>query len=125
MTKSDIIKGAVFLCVLTGLIYWGSYLDSRNLYKNILEQRKEEAYSGVVQEKYIDSSEHCAPVLKFEGEDTTYIENKLWDQIQEGDSVVKIEGDHYITVYKKGGSRMRLNYIDYINEILQKNKAAL
>jgi|GEM_PF-4240454 len=115
MTKSNIIKGAVFLCVFTGLIYWGNYLGSREFYKNILEQRKEEAYSGVVQEKYVDSSEHCTPVLKFEGGDTTYIENELWDQIKEGDSVVKINGEYYISVYRKSGEILKLSYIDYFD----------
>ena len=82
----------------------------------MFEDRISENYFGNVVNKYIDSTEHMTPMIELK--DTVIsIENKYWDQIFIGDSLVKLEGSSKIKVYRNKKFSFVLDYDAYFNEL--------
>jgi hypothetical protein len=99
--KENIFKLLVLVILLVAFYFWVNYLSgSEAFYKRGLEIRKEESYSGIVIEKYIDSSQHCTPMLKFKSNTSISLENNYWDEVEIGDSIVKNKGQATIYLYK-------------------------
>lgn len=112
----------ITLVIVVGImIFIGNYLSgNKAFYKRVLENRKEESYSGVVAEKYVDSAEHCTPMLKLTNTNVISLENNFWDQIGVGDSIVKNKDEAYITLYKNNKIKQVFDYNVYFEELIQK-----
>ncbi len=102
------------------MLIWAKYLSgSKDFYKNALENRKEESYSGIVIEKYIDSSQHCTPMLKFTQNLSVSLENSFWDKVEIGDSIVKTKGQAYINLYKNNKLKQVFDYNIYFQNVMK------
>lgn len=95
---------------------------NENFYNRILKIRIEEHYSGVILQKYIDTLDHSTPKLKLTNTIIS-LENRFWDQVSIGDSIVKMENEAYITLYKVNKEKVIFNYNEYFKELIErKNK---
>lgn len=99
------------------IFFIGKRLEiGKDLHARMLEQRIEESYSGFVKKKYIDSTEHNVPKLLI-SDTIIALDTEFWNKIAIGDSIVKLHGKPYITVYKAGGRKLVLDYTKYFNEL--------
>ncbi|MFW0737429.1 hypothetical protein [Flavobacterium sp. T12S277] len=122
--KENILKILVLVILLTAIGFWADYLSGNDdFYKRALENRKKESYSGIVIEKYIDSSQHRTPMLKFTSSSNTAVVNSFWDEIEVGDSIVKVKGQPNIYLYKNNELVQVFNYNTYYQNLMaQKSK---
>lgn len=119
--KGNIFKLLVLAVVLVAVGFWVNYLSGNEVfYKRALENRKEESYSGIVIEKYIDSSQHCTPMLKFTHNVSVPLENSFWDEVEVGDSIVKIKGQIYVNLYKDNQLKQVFNYNVYFQNLMER-----
>lgn len=88
----------------------------------MLKMRVEENYSGKVLQKYTDSSNHCTPMLKLSYRDIP-LENTFWDEVNIKDSIVKIKGESFITLYRKDKTKIILDYKKYFEQLSIKSKS--
>jgi hypothetical protein len=124
--KENIFKLVILAILVVAILFWADYLSgNKDFYKRALENRQKELYSGVVIEKYIDSSQHGTPMLKFKSSTSIPLENSFWNEIEIGDSIVKIKGQAIITVYKEGKVKRIFDYNEYFNELIQQSKKQL
>ncbi|AWH86377.1 hypothetical protein HYN59_15230 [Flavobacterium album] len=87
-----------------------------NFYNRMFEDRKNEHYSGIIEKKYIDNEEHNIPQLKLK--DTILsMETEFWNKLSVGDSIVKIKGEDYISVFSNKKLKIVLDYSKYFNEL--------
>ncbi|WP_289659940.1 hypothetical protein [Flavobacterium panacagri] len=118
--KENIFKLLIFIVLFIMMLIWAKYLSgSKDFYKNALENRKEESYSGIVIEKYIDSSQHCTPMLKFTQNLSVSLENSFWDKVEIGDSIVKTKGQAYINLYKNNKLKQVFDYNIYFQNVMK------
>ena len=119
--KENIFKLLVLAVLLVAIGFWANYLSGNEaFYKRALENRKEESYSGIVIEKYIDSSQHCTPMLKFTNNSSVSLENSFWDEVEVGDSIVKIKGQTNINLYKDSQLRQVFDYNIYFQNLMER-----
>lgn len=121
LKKENIFK---LLVLLIAIGFWANHLSGNEaFYKRALENRKEESFSGIVIEKYIDSSQHCAPMLKFANNSSNAVVNSFWDEAEVGDSIVKIKGQSGIYLYKNNQLKQVFDYnVYYQNLLARKSK---
>ncbi|MBO9586112.1 MAG: hypothetical protein J7574_18255 [Flavobacterium sp.] len=120
-SKENILKLLVLAILLVAVIFLANYLSGNEaFYKRALENRKEESYSGIVIEKYIDSSQHCTPMLRFTNNSSVSLENSFWDEVEVGDSIVKIKGLTYINLYKDSKLKVVLDYTVYFQNLIDR-----
>ncbi|SFE01809.1 hypothetical protein [Flavobacterium phragmitis] len=118
--KRNIFKLAIFIGLLIVMLIWANYLSrSKAFYKNALENRKEESYSGIVIEKYIDSSQHCTPMLKITQNSSISLENSFWNEVEIGDSIVKTKGQTYINLYRNNKLKQIFDYNIYFRDLIE------
>ncbi|WP_291286434.1 hypothetical protein [Flavobacterium sp.] len=122
--KENILKILVLVILLTAIGFWADYLSGNDdFYKRALENRKKESYSGIVIEKYIDSSQHRTPMLKLTSSSNTAVVNSFWDEVEVGDSIVKVKGQPNIYLYKNNELVQVFNYNTYYQNLMaQKSK---
>lgn len=119
--KENIFKLLVLAVLLVAFGFWANYLSGNEaFYKRALENRKEESYSGIVIEKYIDSSQHRTPMLKFASNTSVPLENSFWDEVEVGDSIVKIKGQTYINLYKDSQLKQVFDYNAYFQNLMER-----
>lgn len=119
--KEDIFKLLVLAVLLVAIGFWANYLSGNEaFYKRALENRKEESYSGIVIEKYIDSSQHRTPMLKFTDNASVPLENSFWDEVEVGDSIVKIKGQTNINLYKDSQLKQVFDYNVYFQNLIDR-----
>lgn len=117
--KESIFKLLILLVLIILMFFLSNYLSGNEaFYKRALENRKEESYSGIVIEKYIDSAEHCTPMLKFTSNSSISLENSFWDEVKVGDSIVKTKGETTINLYKNNQLKQVFDYKIYFQNIL-------
>lgn len=120
--KENTIKLISLGVLVVVFIFVANYFSvNKNFYHRMLEQRKEEAYSGVILEKYIDESEHSTPMLKFTNKKVISLENIFWNQVDIGDSIIKRKNETHITLYKNDNSSIKFDYNKYFNDLSKKN----
>jgi hypothetical protein len=88
----------------------------------MLKTRIEENYNGKVVEKFTDSSNHCTPMLKLSDRNIS-LENTFWDEVHIKDSIVKIKGESFITLYRKDRTKIIFDYKIYFEELSAKSKS--
>ena len=111
------------IIILILFIMFAYYLaPNKNFYNRMLKNRIEEEYNGKVESKYIDSTNHMTPKLKVSSKIIS-LENTFWDEVNIGDSIVKIKGDAIIKLYKKDNSEILFDYNQYIEKLSNKNEA--
>ncbi|MDX6189496.1 hypothetical protein SGQ83_09065 [Flavobacterium sp. Fl-318] len=99
--KENIFRVIVLALLVIVVIFLANYFSNNEaFYKKALENRKEESFSGIVIEKFIDSSQHCTPMLKFTSNSSNPVVNSFWDGVAIGDSIVKNKGQATIYLYK-------------------------
>lgn len=119
--KENIFKLLVLAVLLVAIGFWANYLSGNGaFYKRALENRKEESYSGIVIEKYIDSSQHRTPMLKFTNSSSVPLENSFWDEVEVGDSIVKIKGQTNISLYKNSQLKQVFDYNVYFQNLMER-----
>ncbi|MDR6760719.1 hypothetical protein J2Y38_000917 [Flavobacterium sp. 2755] len=122
--KENVLKLLVFVTLVTAMGFWANYLSGNEaFYKRALENRKEESYSGIVIEKYIDSSQHCTPMLKFTSSSSNAVVDSFWYEVEVGDSIVKVKGQSSIYLYKNNQLKQVFDYeVYYQNLMTRKSK---
>ncbi len=119
--KENIFKLLVLVILVVAVGFWSNYLSGNEaFYKRALENRKEESYSGIVIEKYIDSSQHSTPMLKFKSSTSVPLENSFWDEVEIGDSIVKIKGQTNINLYKDSQLKQVFDYKVYFQNLMDR-----
>lgn len=119
--KENIFKLLVLVILVVAVGFWSNYLSGNEaFYKRALENRKEESYSGIVIEKYIDSSQHSTPMLKFKSSTSVPLENSFWDEVEIGDSIVKIKGQTNINLYKDSQMKQVFDYKVYFQNLMDR-----
>lgn len=117
--KKNILKFLVLLTLLVAIGFWANYLSGNEaFYKRALENRIEESYSGIVVEKYIDSAQHCTPILKFTSSSSSAVVNSFWDDAEIGDSIVKIKGQSNIYLYENNKLKQVFDYTVYYQNLM-------
>ncbi|SEN64901.1 hypothetical protein SAMN05444671_2018 [Flavobacterium sp. CF108] len=117
--KENVLKFLILVILLTVMAFWANYLSgSEAFYKRALENSKEESYSGIVLEKYIDSSQHCTPMLKFTSSSSNAVVNSFWDEVEVGDSIVKVKGQSSIYLYKNNQLKQVFDYKVYYQSLM-------
>lgn len=122
--KETVLKLLLLVILVTVMAFWANYLSGNEaFYKRALENRKEESYSGIVIEKYIDSSRHCTPMLKFTINSSNAVVDSFWDEVEIGDSIVKVKGQSNIYLYKNNQLKQVFDYnVYYQNLMARKSK---
>ncbi len=122
--KETVLKLLLLVILVTVMAFWANYLSGNEaFYKRALENRKEESYSGIVLEKYIDSSQHCTPMLKFTSSSSNAVVDSFWDEVEIGDSIVKVKGQSSIYSYKNNQLKQIFDYkVYYQNLMARKSK---
>lgn len=116
--KGNVLKLLLFVILLTAMAFWANYLSGNEaFYKRALENSKEESYSGIVIEKYIDSSQHCTPMIKFTSNSSNAVINSFWDEVEVGDSIVKVKGQPNIYLYKNNQLKQVFDYNVYYQNL--------
>ena len=116
--KENKIKLIGLIILVIVFVFIANYLNvNKDFYHRMLEQRKEESYSGVILEKYIDKSEHSTPMLKFTNNKIISLENVFWNQVNVGDSIVKMKDEAFITLYKKDSLSVKFDYNKYFEDL--------
>lgn len=117
--KDNFTKLIILVIIAIGFFIIIDYFTpNENFYKRMLMMRKQESYSGIIIEKYIDKAEHSTPMLRLT--DTVIsLENDFWDSITVGDSIVKIRGQAEINVYRKDTTKIIFDYDDYFKDIIK------
>lgn len=116
--KRNVLKLLLFVILLTAMAFWANYLSGNEaFYKRALENSKEESYSGIVIEKYIDSSQHCTPMIKFTSNLSNAVINSFWDEVEVGDSIVKVKGQPNIYLYKNNQLKQVFDYNVYYQNL--------
>lgn len=120
--KENIFRLIALAILVVIVIFVANYLSvNEKFYKSILRDREKESYSGIVSEKYVDSSEHAAPMLKFKSSEVISLERNFWDEVEVGDSIVKIKDQAIITLYKDNKMKQVFDYNEYFNELIQES----
>ena len=110
------------IIILIVFIMFAYYLTpNKNFYNRMLKNRIKEEYNGKVEAKYIDSANHMTPKLKLSSK-TISLENTFWDEVNIGDSIVKIKGNAIIKLYKTDNSEIIFDYNKYIKKLSDKNE---
>lgn len=123
--KENIFRIIALAIIVAIVAFWANYLSGNEaFYKRALKNRKEESYSGIVIEKYIDSSEHCTPMLKFKSNETVPLENCFWDEVEIGDSIVKIKNQTNINLYKDNKIKQVFDYNEYFQKLKQRKSVS-
>lgn len=121
--KENIFKLIVLALLMITAIFCINYLSvNDNFYNRMLEQRKEESFSGVITDKFIDKSEHSTPILKLNNSTEISLENVFWDQVEIGDSIVKKKDESYITLYHNNNVKQVFDYADYFSRLIEESK---
>ncbi|MCO6147627.1 hypothetical protein [Flavobacterium sp. NRK1] len=104
------------------------YINSKygideDFFKEMLEERIQENYNGIVIKKFIDKSGKY-PSSKIILKSNTVAEpgKEFWKTISVGDSVVKAKGKDFATLYKKD-TILRYSYADHINKMMKEELA--
>jgi hypothetical protein len=119
--KENILKLLFLVTLLVAIVFWADYLSgSEAFYKRALKNRKEESFSGIVIEKYIDSTQHCNPMLKFASNSSNAVVNSFWDEVEIGDSIVKIKGQTNINLYKHSQLKQVFDYKVYFQNLMDR-----
>lgn len=121
--KENLLRLIALLIMLIAFTFFIRYFTvNENFYNRMLKIRIEEHYSGVILQKYIDTLDHSTPKLKLTNT-VISLENRFWDQVSIGDSIVKMENEAYITLYKVNKEKVIFNYNEYFKELIErKNK---
>lgn len=121
--KENLLRLIALLIMLIAFTFFIRYFTvNENFYIRMLKIRIEEHYSGVILQKYIDTLDHSTPKLKLTNT-VISLENRFWDQVSIGDSIVKMENEAYITLYKVNKEKVIFNYNEYFKELIErKNK---
>lgn len=122
--KENIFRILVLAVLVTVVIFLANYFSGNEaFYKRALENRKEESFSGIVVEKFIDSSQHRTPMLKFSSNSSNAVVNSFWDEVEVGDSIVKVKGQSTIYLYKNSNLKQVFDYnVYYQNLLARKSK---
>lgn len=121
--KENIFRLIALTILIIVVIFIANYLTGNEaFYKRALNDRKNKSYSGVISEKYVDSSQHCTPMLRFTSNESVPLENSFWDEVEVGDSIVKIKDQAIITLYKDNKIKQIFDYNEYFNELIQESK---
>lgn len=116
--KENILKLVLLTIGVVALIFASNYLTvNKNFYQRMMEERKERYYSGIVIEKYIDESDHSTPKLKLTNNSVISLENTFWNEVEIGDSIVKIKKQTFITLYKKNNEKIIFDYNQYFEKL--------
>lgn len=121
--KENLLRLIALLIMLIAFTFFIRYFTvNENFYNRMLKIRIEEHYSGVILQKYIDTLDHSTPKLKLTNT-VISLEKRFWDQVSIGDSIVKMENEAYITLYKVNKEKVIFNYNEYFKELIErKNK---
>ena len=97
-------------------INWNSSLE--NVHKRMIEDIKDENYNGIIVKKYTNvDGKYQVYVLELSNKKKAEPGKRFWEKTAVGDSVVKIKGSDYSTVYKKDGTTDSFDYGKWIEEI--------
>ncbi|MFD2602326.1 hypothetical protein [Flavobacterium suzhouense] len=97
-------------------INWNSRIE--NVHKNMLEDIRDENYIGIIVKKYTKvEGKYPVHVLLLNNKQQVEPGRRFWEKTAVGDSVVKIKGTDYSTVYKKDGTKDSFDYGKWIEEI--------
>ena len=119
--KNNLHKVLLFIGIVSIFIF-GYYLTpNKSFYDRMLKTRIAENYNGKVLEKYTDSSNHCTPMLKLSDRNIS-LENTFWNEVHIKDSIVKIKGESFITLYRKDRTKIIFDYEKYFEKLSAKNK---
>ncbi|HEX8014208.1 MAG TPA: hypothetical protein VF465_03160 [Flavobacterium sp.] len=122
-SKENTLRLIALTILIVIVIFFGNYFSgNRQFHERKLKNRMKESYSGVVLEKFIDSSEHCTPMLKLRNNEIIPLENSFWDQIEIGDSIVKIKNQKHITLFKNNKIKEVFDYSEYIQNLIERSK---
>lgn len=120
--KNNLHKLLLFIGIVS-IFMLGYYLTpNKNFHNRMLKMRIEENYNGKVLGKYIDSSNHCTPMLKLSDRNIS-LENTFWDEVNIKDSIMKIKGESFITLYRKDRTKIIFDYKKYFEELSAKSKS--
>lgn len=112
---------ALIVLMVAGIYLYTNwkYGINENFFKEMLEERKQESYSGLIVKKYQDESGKY-PKRKLTLKDNTVAEpgKNFWQEAAVGDSIVKIKGNDFVTLYKKD-TILTYNYTEYINKLMK------
>lgn len=123
LIKENVFKILLLVILLIAIGFLANYLSGNEaFYKRALENRKEESYSGIVIKKYVDSSQHCTPILKFKSNTSIALENIFWDEVEIGDSIVKTKGESNINLYKDNQLKKIFDYNEYLQNLITRNQ---
>lgn len=108
----------VILLIIGTTIYMNWNYSLENVHKRMLEDIKDENYSGIIVKKYTKKEgQYPVYVLELSNKQEAEPGRRFWEKTAVGDSVVKIEGADYATVYKKDGTTDSFDYGKWIEEI--------
>jgi hypothetical protein len=96
------------------LILYLSKIQSNKLNIESCEKFKKEAFSGKIENKFIDKKEHNYRMLiisKNNGSDSSFYNSGFWDFVQTNDSIVK-KGDSFEIYIVNKDTTIILNYDD-------------
>lgn len=120
--NKNIYYYAIIILLITGTYFYTNmkYTIDEDFFKEMLEERKQESYSGIVIKKYVDESGKY-PVKMLRLKDNTIAKpgKDFWKTISVGDSIVKIEGADFVTLYKKDNTKISYSYKDQINKMMK------
>lgn len=109
---------AFIILLVTGTYFYSNWKYSlENIQKDMLDEQKQQSYSGIILKKYTEESEkHPKRFLKLNDGTIANPIRKVWDKTATGDSIVKIKDSDYVTIYKKNDSIITFNYTDWLKE---------
>lgn len=108
----------LFLVILfIGVTFYISsrFTIDKEYYLEMLEEKKQEHYSGRIVAKYKETPrKHPLSMLKLSDSTEVQLRRVFWEQVSPGDSIVKIKGRDYITLYKTDGSQATYSDAEFI-----------
>lgn len=109
---------AFVILLVTGTYFYTNWKYSlENIQKDMLDEQKQQSYSGVILKKYTEEDgKHPKRFLKLKNGTVATPIRKVWDKTTTGDSIVKIKDSDYVTIYKKNDSIITFSYTDWLKE---------
>lgn len=107
MNKSRIIWSIIVAGLITYSVIMIRIGPSKNLLKRNLEKQK---FEGVIEKKIIDTNDHFGNKIVINGHKQP-IHWKLSSELDIGDSVIKLKGKSFITIYKQNGLKYKYDLL--------------
>ncbi len=110
----------IVLLIAGTSFYMNSKYSIENINNEILEEIKQESYNGIILKKYTnEKGKYPVKFLQLTKDQKAKPGGKVWEQTAIGDSIVKIKGADYVSIYKKNDSIITFNYTEWIRESMK------